>query len=107
MGVKGQPRKLLKTVASLDLVEMEQTEVCCGFGGSFCVKYPEISARLAGDKIANAEATGAKTLVAGDMGCLMNLAGLLKRARSPMKVYHVAEVLAGRAQDVPSIGEDS
>lgn len=107
MGVKGQPRKLLKTVESLDLVEMEQTEVCCGFGGSFCVKYPEISARLAGDKIKNAEATGAQTLLAGDMGCLMNLAGRLKRERSPMKVYHVAEVLAGRTHGVPSIGEDS
>jgi L-lactate dehydrogenase complex protein LldE len=105
LGIKAQPRKLLHTVDSLELSEMKDTDVCCGFGGAFCVKYPDISARLASDKIDNARATGADTLLAGDMGCLMNIAGRLHREGSDMKVYHVAEVLAGATHEAPPIGE--
>ncbi len=105
LGIERQPRTLLGTVAGLQLEELENTGVCCGFGGTFCVKYPEISARLAADKCAAVEATGADTLLAGDMGCLMNLAGTLSRRGARIKVYHVAEVLAGRTDAAAPIGE--
>jgi L-lactate dehydrogenase complex protein LldE len=105
MGVKGQPRKLLGSVAGLSLTEMEDSEVCCGFGGTFCVKYPDISVRMVSDKMANITATGAETLLAGDMGCLLNMAGRLKREGSGVQVRHVAEVLAGMTSETPAIGE--
>ena len=102
--MKSQPRTLLTSVQELTLTEMRDVEVCCGFGGTFCVKYPEISAHMASNKVTSIEATGADTLLAGDMGCLMNLAGRLKRLGSDLKVYHVAEVLAGRTDEAPPIG---
>jgi len=102
--VKGQPRALLASVASLDLIEMAESEVCCGFGGTFCVKYPEISTRMVTDKVESVEATGAGLLLAGDLGCLMNMAGRLKRLGSAVQVRHVAEVLAGDLA-APAIGE--
>ncbi|MFT4171538.1 MAG: (Fe-S)-binding protein [Rhodocyclaceae bacterium] len=98
LGIKGQPRKLLSSVEGLHLVEMEDTEVCCGFGGTFCVKYPEISERMVDDKIANATKTQADTLVGGDLGCLMNIAGRAARLGVPLRVFHTAEVLAGMAR---------
>jgi L-lactate dehydrogenase complex protein LldE len=105
LGIKAQPRALLATVAGLKLAEMKDPEVCCGFGGTFCVKYPEISVRMARDKTADIAATGADTLLAGDMGCLLNIAGRLKREGSRVRVRHVAEVLADMAGSVPPIGE--
>ncbi len=104
LGVKEQPRRLLRGVEGVKLVEMPDAEVCCGFGGTFCVKYPEISGKMVGDKAAAIMATGADTLLAGDMGCLMNMAGRLKREGSGVKVRHVAEVLAGDLS-APPIGE--
>ncbi|WP_230970638.1 (Fe-S)-binding protein [Nitrogeniibacter aestuarii] len=104
LGVKGQPRQLLGSVQGLELREMADTDVCCGFGGTFCVKYPEISEKIADDKIANADATGATTLLGGDLGCLLHLAGRMRRRGLPVKVYHTAEVLAGLA-DGPGIGD--
>lgn len=104
MGVKAQPRKLLSTVRGFQLREMADSEVCCGFGGTFCVKYPEISTRMVSDKVAGIEATGAGTLAGGDLGCLMNMSGRLARLGKPVKVYHAAEILAGMA-DGPGIGE--
>ena len=109
LGVKAQPRALLAKVEGLTMVEMGEPEICCGFGGTFCVKYPDISARMAGDKAADASATGASLLLAGDLGCLLNMAGKLSReARSagmrPIAVRHVAEVLAGMHGDLPPIG---
>lgn len=104
MGVKAQPRTLLGTVAGLRLAEMAEAEVCCGFGGTFCVKYPDISVRMVSDKVENIAATGADTLLAGDVGCLMNMAGRLSRLGRPVKVRHVAEVLAGMTDEVPPIG---
>lgn len=105
MGVKAQPRRLLDSVQGLSLTEMADPEICCGFGGTFCVKYPDISTRMVTDKCRDIAATGAGTLLAGDMGCLLNMAGRLKREGSAVKVRHVAEVLAGMAAEVPPIGE--
>lgn len=104
LGVKAQPRLLLGSVGGLTLAEMSDTEVCCGFGGSFCVSYPEISGRMADDKLACMAATGADTLLGGDLGCLLHLAGRLKRCGSPVKVFHTAEVLADMA-DGAGIGD--
>ena len=95
LGVKAQPRALLAAVPGLTLVEMTDPEICCGFGGTFCVKYPDISTRMASDKCADIESTGAALLLAGDLGCLLNLAGRLSRENSTITVRHVAEVLAG------------
>ena len=104
LGIREQPRKLLAGLEGVTLMEMEEANVCCGFGGTFCVKYPEISGRMVANKVSNVRASGADTLLAGDLGCLLNIAGRLKRESSPVKVYHVAEVLAGLA-DTPAIGE--
>jgi len=105
MGIKAQPRQLLAGVAGLTLTEMQEPEVCCGFGGTFCVKYPDISVRMVSDKTRDITATGADTLLAGDLGCLLNMAGRLKREGSRVQVRHIAEVLAGMTNDVPPIGD--
>ncbi len=104
--VRNQPRRLLAGVQGLELVEMHDTNVCCGFGGTFCVKYPEISGRMVSDKANNVLESGADTLLAGDLGCLLNIAGCLKRADNNIKVYHCAEVLANMT-DVPGIGDSA
>lgn len=106
LGIKDQPRQLLAGVRGLALVEMTDTEVCCGFGGTFCVKYPEISTRLVSDKINNINNAGATTLLGGDLGCLLNIAGRLRRLESAVRVYHIAEVLAERTSE-PAIAEQS
>lgn len=104
LGVKVQPRRLLAGVEGLSLVEMAESEVCCGFGGTFCVKYPEISTRMVTDKTERIAASGADLLLAGDLGCLLNMAGRLKRQGSSIQARHVAEVLAGDVA-IPAIGE--
>lgn len=103
LGIHPQPRLLLQGVAGLTLNEMKDSNVCCGFGGTFCVKYPEISSRMVTDKTANITAAGADTLLGGDLGCLMNIAGRLSRENSDVRVYHVAEVISGIANDTPPI----
>lgn len=104
LGVLAQPRALLEKVSGLEQVELKDAETCCGFGGTFCVKYPDISGRMVSDKAEAVVASGADVLVSGDIGCLMNIAGRLKRMNSPVRVYHLAEVLAGMT-DAPAIGE--
>ena len=104
LGVKQQPRRLLATVDGLRLAELPGAEICCGFGGTFCVKYPAISDKIVSEKTADIAATGAGTLLAGDLGCLLNMAGKLEREGRPIAVRHVAEVLAGMT-DGPPIGE--
>ena len=104
LGVKRQPRQLLASVKGLSLVEMKENETCCGFGGTFAVKYGEISDSIVGKKTENIAASGAATVLAGDLGCLMNMAGKLQREGKAIQVRHVAEVLAGMA-DEPAIGE--
>jgi len=103
--VKAQPRALLRSVAGLELREMAEPEVCCGFGGTFCVKYPDISVRMVSDKTADIAGTGADTVLAGDLGCLLNMAGRLTRQGSDVRVRHVAEVLAGVTDEVSPIGQ--
>ena len=102
--IKAQPRRLLDSVEGLTLKEMADAETCCGFGGTFCVKYPDISVKMASNKTANIAETGADTLLAGDMGCLLNMAGRLSREGRAVRVRHVAEVLAGETAG-PAIGE--
>lgn len=106
LGVKEQPRRLLESVSGFRLKEMPDCEVCCGFGGTFCIKYPEISTRLVTDKVSGIEASGADTIVGGDLGCLLNIGGRLTRLGKPVKVYHAAEILAGMA-DGPGIGQSA
>jgi L-lactate dehydrogenase complex protein LldE len=101
MKVRDQPRRLLGRVEGLDLVEVQRPESCCGFGGTFCVKYPEISNRMVSDKVADVVASGAEVLLAGDLGCLLNIAGRMSRLGHAVEVRHVAEVLAGRADGPP------
>jgi L-lactate dehydrogenase complex protein LldE len=104
LGIQAQPRRLLKTVAGLSLRELPEADVCCGFGGTFCVKYPDISNAIVQKKTERIAETGAETLLAGDLGCLLNMAGKLKREGRATKSRHVAEVLAGMT-DEPAIGE--
>ncbi|GAA0577109.1 (Fe-S)-binding protein [Caenispirillum bisanense] len=105
LGIKAQPRALLAKVEGLELVEMQRPEECCGFGGTFCVKYGEISDRMVTDKVTDVDTTGAGTLIAGEVGCLLNMAGKAKRLGHRVKARHVTEVLAGMA-DTPAIGDD-
>ena len=104
MGVKAEPRALLASVGDLSLAEITDPQTCCGFGGLFSVKYPEISERMADDKIADACATGADTLVGGDLGCLLHLKGRMARQGKTLSVRHAAEVLADMGGE-PALGE--
>jgi L-lactate dehydrogenase complex protein LldE len=104
MKVNEEPRLLLKSVTGLALRDLSEKETCCGFGGFFSVKYPEISARMADDKIADAKARGADMILAGDLGCLLHLAGRCSRNGERMRVRHAVEILAGQA-DTPAMGE--
>ena len=96
LGVKDQPRALLGKVQGLKLIEMERSDECCGFGGTFSAKYPEISEALLETKLANIQATGAKAVVGCDMGCLMHMQGMIRRRELNIGVHHIAEILAGR-----------
>ena len=101
---EAQPRRLLRSVEGLRLAELPGAEVCCGFGGTFCIKYPAISDKMVSDKTDDIAATGADTLLAGDLGCLLNIAGKLHRQGRGVRVRHVAEVLAGMTDETPPIG---
>jgi L-lactate dehydrogenase complex protein LldE len=103
LGLKQQPRSLLDAVPGLKLTEMAEPETCCGFGGTFCIKYPDISTRMVADKTADIKTTEADLLLAGDLGCLLNMAGRLSREGSKIAVRHIAEVLAGPT--TPPIGQ--
>ena len=95
MEVRDEPQQLLQSVSGLELRDLPQAEVCCGFGGTFSVKYPHISEAMLADKIDNVISTGADTLVSCDMSCLMNIGGGLSRRDSDVKVRHLAQVLDG------------
>jgi L-lactate dehydrogenase complex protein LldE len=100
IGIKSQPRALLAKVAGLRLNEMNEAETCCGFGGTFSVKFGEIASRLADNKCEHALATGADAIVLGDLGCMLNIEGRLRRRGDlKTKVLHVAEVLTGEEQE--------
>jgi L-lactate dehydrogenase complex protein LldE len=95
LGVKAQPRALLSHVPGLDLKEMSLPEQCCGFGGTFAVKFGDISTRICDQKCADIAATGASAVVLGDLGCMLNIEGRMRRRGDETRVLHVAEVLAG------------
>lgn len=96
LGIKEAPRRLLRRVRGLELREMELAEECCGFGGTFSVKFPEVSGAMARTKIESIQKTGASTVVSIDSSCLMQLQGALERARLPVRTMHLAEVLASQ-----------
>lgn len=96
LGVKAQPRQLLGMVPGAELREMTGCETCCGFGGTFSVKYNEISTHMADRKCENIAASGADAVVLGDLGCMLNIEGRLRKRGDATRVLHVAEVLAGR-----------
>jgi L-lactate dehydrogenase complex protein LldE len=102
LGLTGQGRKLLSAIEGLELVEMDRPEMCCGFGGTFSVRLPDVATAMADDKVAQAAAVEADLLVAGDAGCLMHLAGRLSRTGSGIRPVHVATVLAGARGLVPA-----
>ncbi len=104
LGIKAQPRALLAGIEGLSITEMAAAETCCGFGGLFCVKYPEISVKMVDAKVDDILATKADTLLGGDLGCLMNIAGRLHRRDASVKVRHAAEVLAGMCDEAPPVG---
>ncbi|HEX8560552.1 MAG TPA: (Fe-S)-binding protein [Pyrinomonadaceae bacterium] len=99
LGVGAQPRKLIAAVRGCEFVEAEGADVCCGFGGTFALKYPDISAAIAEEKAGGIERSGAGTVVTCDVGCLMQTAGMLSRRGSEVRCLHLAELLAARTQD--------
>ena len=94
--IKNGPRRLLRRVRGLELREMEAAEECCGFGGTFSVKFDELSGAMARTKIDSVLKTGASAIVSIDSSCLMQLRGALSRAELPIRTMHLAEVLASR-----------
>lgn len=96
LGVGDRPLRLLRAVRGLELVALPAAEECCGFGGTFAVKNPDLSVAIGADKVRHVGATGAEVLVAGDSSCLMHLGGLLSRQRAGVRVAHLAEVLAAQ-----------
>jgi L-lactate dehydrogenase complex protein LldE len=105
LGILAQPRALLREVDGLEMRPLTGNDVCCGFGGTFCVKYPSIADAIVKEKAVLIEATGAELLLGGDLGCLMNMAGALHRRGSTVRAFHAAEVLAGMGGG-PAIGEE-
>ena len=95
IGVKEQPRTLLRNILGIDFTEMYNSDYCCGFGGAFSIKYADISNAMVSDKFKNIIATGADAVVGCDMGCLMNIQGKLSRMGSDIQVMHLAQILAG------------
>lgn len=91
--IKEEPRKLLSAVQGLEIVEMNDVETCCGFGGTFAIKYESISIGMADQKVNNAMATGAEVIISTDLSCLMHLDGYIKKQQLPMKTMHLADVL--------------
>jgi len=94
--LKDEPRQLIRSVDGIDFVEMEAPDTCCGFGGTFSVKYAEISNAILAEKLARINASGVQYVIANDSSCLMQIAGGLSRANSPVKTMHLAELLAKR-----------
>jgi L-lactate dehydrogenase complex protein LldE len=99
LGIASAPRKLLATVKGLELVELAEREACCGFGGAFSVKYPDISSAILEQKLRAIRETGARCVLAADLGCLMQIAGGLAREGARVEARHVAEVLAGMTEE--------
>jgi L-lactate dehydrogenase complex protein LldE len=92
--IKAEPRKLLQYVKGLELIEMNDVEICCGFGGTFAVKFEPISIGMADQKVENALATGAEYIISTDLSCLMHLDGYIKHNGFNISTMHIADVLA-------------
>jgi L-lactate dehydrogenase complex protein LldE len=97
LGIYQEPRALLAQVKGLELLEMADSKACCGFGGLFSRRFPEVSQAIAGEKVKQILATGAEWVVGNDPGCLMNIQGGLNRVKSPVKVKHLVEILNSRS----------
>lgn len=97
--VGDRPERLLQAVRGLTFVELPQATECCGFGGTFSVKNPDVSISMASDKARHVRETGAEVLVAGDNMCLMNIGGVLRRQRAGVRIMHLAEILASTEED--------
>jgi L-lactate dehydrogenase complex protein LldE len=96
LGIREQPRRLLALLPAVELTEMDNAQQCCGFGGTFAVKYGDISGAIVGDKCRNIQASGADAVVLGDLGCMLNIEGRLRRSGDERtRVLHIAQVLAG------------
>jgi L-lactate dehydrogenase complex protein LldE len=100
MGVTDEPKRLLRSLSNVTLVENPRERECCGFGGTFSVRQPEVSAAMVADKIASVEATGASEMVTGDCGCMMNISGAMEKAGTPIRNRHLAEFLLERSNNV-------
>lgn len=96
LGIYNQPRQLIAQLKQVSLVEMQDSKQCCGFGGTFSVKYGEISSAICHEKCQNISATGAQAVVLGDVGCMLNIQGKLEQESKPVQVLHIAELLAGQ-----------
>jgi len=96
LGVHSEPRRLIRNVRGVEFVELENADVCCGFGGTFAVKYPEISVAILDNKIDTIERAGVRAIVSGDASCLMQIGGRLTRNNSAVRAMHLAELLAAR-----------
>jgi L-lactate dehydrogenase complex protein LldE len=94
LGINEQPRELLRNVSGLKLIEMNMSDACCGFGGTFSVKYPYVSTAMLQEKVQCIVDSGADTIVSTDTGCLMNIGGYISRNSIHLKVYHIAEILS-------------
>lgn len=99
LGVKDEPRRLIEAVRGIEFREMELHDACCGFGGTFAIKFPRVSVSILDEKIDCILGSGADTVVSSDMGCLMNIRGVLGRRKIPVKVMHIAELLAHTGSD--------
>lgn len=104
LDIKTQPRQLLQKLRGVEVIELQQSETCCGFGGTFCAKMPQISGKMVDDKLADTRQTGATILTGGDLGCLMQIAGRAQRLGDKLQVRHIAELLAD-SLDEPPIGQ--
>ena len=94
LGIREESRRLIRAVRNIEFVEMNECDVCCGFGGAFSIKFPEISSAMMDDKLRNIAATGAEYVIAGDAGCLMHIGGGAARQNQPFRTMHIAELLA-------------
>jgi L-lactate dehydrogenase complex protein LldE len=92
--IKDEPRKLINSVKGIDFIEMNNSDSCCGFGGTFSIKFPDVSVSILDEKLENIINTGAEAVVSADMGCLMQIGGALKRRKIPIETMHLAELLA-------------
>ncbi|MFF0484909.1 (Fe-S)-binding protein [Streptomyces sp. NPDC004435] len=99
LGLADRPRRLLESVKGLELLDLPGAEECCGFGGTFAVKNPDVSTAMGADKVRNAHSTGAEVLCGADNSCLMHIGGMLRRQDAPQRALHLAEILASTEEE--------